>query len=112
MIDLDRYDCSTPELREEAMRTCYRDIQQILRVNWDVFAAADFYNEMINAYGCDWKCVRWTRNYNIMVIIVETYTGVGSDRVAADDIVFMARYDHTQPLCYRAAKHVTKAITN
>lgn len=84
--------------RLAAMRACATDIRNILRRNWDLFAAADFYNEMVNTYGNTWKPIRWTYNYEILCIIVET---------TKNDIVFMARYDPKEKRGYRQAKYIT-----
>ena len=54
-------DEKTAEDKKILMQSFWRDIQKIGRRYWDTFAVADFYNEMIAAYGDRWKCVLSTR---------------------------------------------------
>lgn len=88
--------------RQAAMSACWRDIQDIYRRNWDCFAVADFYNEMILAYGTCWKCVRWTSNNDIVCVILQAW-----DADNSFDIVYMARYDKNAPAGYKSAKWIT-----
>lgn len=88
--------------RQAAMAACWADIRQVFRDHWDCFAIYDFYCRLILDYGSSWKCVRWTSNNDIMCCIVEV-----SQYGKTLDITFFAKYDETQPMGYKSAKHVT-----
>lgn len=96
-------DEKTAEDKKLLMQSFWRDIKKIARRYWDTFAVADFYNEMIAAYGDRWKCVRWTYNYEIVCVIVDAW----SEDNLHDDIVFFAKYDETKAIGYKSAKYVT-----